>query len=414
MRHISKYVLLVALSLLVSSNTWAGGLYIPEDADGTSVGYGGVNFIARADGANTVFANPAGMTRFKESEFLLAATGLVLKANFSTDEDNTIDGPSRSADEIIATGNFGYIRPISDKLSFGLSAHNYFGLGLNWRSEWVGRYVSTQAIIIAPQIQPTLAYKLNDEWSIGGGIGVTLGYLKDKKKIAGNLPGDGSFRYEDTDIAFQPNVSFMYEPSENTRIAVRYLGETELKFRDKPKAELADGSPLGGNTGTLELGMNMPQAINAGIWQKVSERWAVLGSVAWEDWSRLGRVSVDIVGNDIPEQVAAIATEDTWHFGIGGEYQATPKMIYTMGASWDSSWQRDKNRVANVPIGAVWRLGGGIKYEKSEDLTWGGGLSVFYEGDLPIADVDTGTNGNLSGEYTDVVLYWASFYGKWR
>jgi uncharacterized membrane protein YccC len=47
----------------------------------------------------------------------------------------------------------------------------------------------------APQLQPTAAYKVNDWLSIGAGLGLTLGYLKDKAEVRSQIPGkgDGSF-----------------------------------------------------------------------------------------------------------------------------------------------------------------------------------------------------------------------------
>jgi long-subunit fatty acid transport protein len=47
-------------------------------------------------------------------------------------------------------------------LSVGIAAQNHFGLSLDWTSGWVGRYEAVNATVIAPQVQPTLALKVND------------------------------------------------------------------------------------------------------------------------------------------------------------------------------------------------------------------------------------------------------------
>ena len=412
MKSFKKLAAITVLGCCASGAASAGGLYITETSNSADIPYGGINFLARANDASTVFTNPAGMTRFKQTEKLLGGQLLYLKGPFRPDGNNTVSGHRGSASEFLPSGNFAYVKPLNDQWSFGLSAHNYFGLGLNWGSSWTGRYSGNQAIIIAPQIQPTVAYKLNDAWSVGVGLGLTLGYLKDKVSISTPVPGDGKFRYSDTDFAVQPNLGLMYEPSENTRIGLRYLMETDLDFKDDPEITGASGGDFD-VAGKLGLSVVMPQQILAGVWRRVSDDWAVLGSVGWEDWSRFGQIQVEITETIIDDTVK-IATEDTWHIGIGGEYQASTKLMYTMGVSWDSSWQRDKNRTPIVPIGTVWRLGGGIKYQKSEDFTWGGGLSIFYEGDLPIKPIDTSHDGTLSGKYSNVVLYWASLYASWR
>ena len=66
-----------------------------------------------------------------------------------------------------------------------------------------------------------MASKINDPWLVGAGLGLTLGYLKDKVNFSTPVPGDGKFRYSDTDFAVQPNLGLIYDPSENTRIGLR-------------------------------------------------------------------------------------------------------------------------------------------------------------------------------------------------
>ncbi|MGI9316712.1 MAG: OmpP1/FadL family transporter, partial [bacterium] len=328
------------------------------------------------------------------------------------DDDNTVQGKDGRATEIVGLGNVDYVRKLNDQWTFGLHAGNYFGLLLNWGSEWVGRYTGNQAIVIAPQIQPTLSYKINDQWSVGAGLGLTLGYLKDKVSV--NVPGeteDGKFRYSDTDFAVQPNLGVMWQPTENTRLGLRYLVETELKFKDDPSYKEVNNIELGSGR-ELGLDMTMPQSLKLGAWQKVSDRWAVLGNVGWEDWSEFGEVGFEISG--LVDSSVEVETEDTWHVGIGAEYQKTDKLMYTMGASWDSSWQRDKNRTALVPIGTVYRIGGGFKYQQSDDFEWGSGFSIFYEGDLPVKDQEVSPVQTFSGEYENVVLYWLTIFGSWR
>jgi long-chain fatty acid transport protein len=396
----------------------AGGLYIAEQSSGANIGYGGISFNARANDAGTVFANPAGMSRFDKPETLLSGTLLYLKANFNENEDNTISAGSGGPTELVPLASGAYIRPLNDKWTFGVSAHNYFGLLLNWGSRWSGRYVVNQAILIAPQLQPTLSYKLNDAWSVGAGLALTLGYLKDKKSVATLGPaGDKKFKYRDQDFAVQPNLGVMFEPSDKTRVGLRYLFETDLDFSDDPALTDGDGNDSGNND-KLDIGMTMPQQIELSGWQRVSEKWAVLADVNWEDWSRFGELNIGIVDEtgSGPEgsKTVRIATEDTWHVGIGAEYQHTAKLMYTMGASWDSSWQRDKNRTAMIPIGTVYRIGGGLKYKKTENVTLGGGLSLFYEGDLPVAPVDNPIEGTFAGQYSNVYLLFSSFYVSWR
>ncbi len=267
------------LSVIGPNLAYAGAAYIYEMANPSDTGYAGAGLAARAGDAGTVFTNPAGMTRFKESTIQAGLTPLYLYAPFNPDKNTTVNGKDGDTTLFFAGANFAYIHPVSDDLKLGISMQNFFGLSLDWGDNWVGRYISTQTTLIAPQLQPTAAYRVTDWLSIGAGAGLTLGYLKDKAEVKSLIPGgdDGRYEYSDTDFAVQGNFGIMIEPSENTRFGVRYLTETDLDFKDKIDA--SNVGPVFGNLPRLDLGMKMPQSVMAGIYHRLNDQWAILGSV---------------------------------------------------------------------------------------------------------------------------------------
>jgi len=396
---------------------FAGALYIYETGNPTDTGYAGAGLAGRANDAATVFTNPAGMTRFQESTYLAGVTPLYLYAPFNPDQDTTASGSDGDTNEFFGSGSFAYIRPVTDRLRLGISAQNYFGLALNWGSNWVGRYEATEVALIAPQLQPTVAYKVNNWLSIGAGAGLTLGYLKDEARVDNPDPnlGDGKLKYDDTDFAVQGNFGIMIEPSDRTRIGLRYLTETELDFKsDIYFSGVGPGiADLTKSVNGLDLGMKMPQSLMAGIFHQVNDAWALLGSVGWEDWSRFARIHVRVDGSEINRVVDA-GFDDTWHFGVGTQYQYTPELMLTAGFSYDSSMSTGSTRPIMLPLGAMYRYGLGFKYRKNEDLLLGGGLSFFWEGDLKVKKSGGGAGGQVSGQYDNVYITFLSFYVQWK
>jgi long-chain fatty acid transport protein len=396
---------------------YAGALYIYEMANGTDTGYAGAGLAARAGDAGTVFTNPAGMTRFEKTTFLAGVTPLYIDATFNSDHDTTATGPDKGVYEPFSGGSFAVIIPMGDKLRFGLSIQNNFGLALEWDDKWVGRHEVTQAAIIAPQLQPTVAYKVNDWLSIGAGAAMTLGYLEDEAKVNNLDPslGDGRLKYDATDFAVQGNFGVMIEPSEKTRIGLRYLTETDLDFKSQiymtgVGPEIAEQLK---DVNKLDLGLKMPQSLMAGIFHQFNDQWAFLGSVGWDDWSEFSRVHVKVDGTGV-NQVVYADFDDTWHFGVGAQYQYTPKWMLTGGFSYDSSIATDSNRPMELPLGAMYRYGLGFKYQKSDKVTLGGGLSFLWEGDLKVQSAGTPLSGGVvSGKYQNVSITFLSLYAQW-
>jgi long-chain fatty acid transport protein len=165
--------------------------------------------------------------------------------------------------------------------------------------------------------------------------------------------------------------------------------------------------------GALDLGMKMPQALMAGIFHQFNDKWAFLGSVGWDDWSQFSRIHVKVDGTGVNTVVNA-DFDDTWHFGVGAEYQYTPKWMLTAGFSYDTSMSTGSTRPITLPLGKMYRYGLGFKYRKSDDLTLGGGLSFLWEGDMKVIPSGSPVSGGqVSGEYKNVSITFLSFYVQW-
>jgi long-chain fatty acid transport protein len=404
------------LCTLFTVNSYAGALYVYETGSPTEIGYAGAGMTARAQDAGTVFTNPAGMTRFEGNAMVASGGMLYLDAPFDPDSGTTISGTDGSTTELIPFGSFAYINSVSDQLKLGFSVQNNFGLALDWGSNWVGRYTATRATIVAPQAQPTVAYKINDWLSVGAGAALTLGYLNTSLKVNNSTldPGDkdGRMSYKDTDFAVQGNFGIMLTPSKGTRIGLRYLTETDLDFEDDPSF-----SGIGANTSAitsqikkLDLGLKMPQSLILGVFHELNDKWAILGSVGWDDYSEFGKVNVSV--DDSPEVTDNLDFDDTYHVGVAAQYQSDPRLLYSFGFSYDSSLSDDRHRSLEIPLGEMYRFGVGMEQKKGDDLTLGGAIDIMWEGDLPLDNSSDG--GTVSGEYENVSLTFFTLYAKWQ
>lgn len=411
-------LLAIAALAALPATTQAGALYFPEMSSASEAGYAGAGMVARANDAGTAFSNPAGMTRFDEPEILAGATGVYIEANFKPNRDKTtVDGKDGSINKrIVPAGSFAYVKPVSDRLFLGFSVHNYFGLAIDWKDDWVGRYSSVNVSVLAPQFQPSVGYKVNDWLSVGAGAAATLGYLSDKMRVAplfGQEGKDGKMRISDADWAMQYNFGVMIEPWEHTRIGIRYLTETDLNFKDAPHVSGVELPNLDPNLDftspddVLDLGVKMPQTITAGIHHQWDDKWALLGSVGWEEFSEFGKVQVGLDDTGIKTTLDE-NFRDVWHFGVGTEYKYAPGWEMTAGFSADSSMSTDSTRPIVIPLGTMYRYALGFKHDVRDDLIIGGGLTWIWEGNLPVKEAS-----GVNGKYDRVSITVLSFYARW-
>ena len=261
--------------------------------------------------------------------------------------------------------------------------------------------------MVAPQLQPAVAYKVNDWLSVGAGTAFTLGYLSDKLRVESIPPGgdDGKLRISDADFAVQYNLGVMLEPWEHTRIGIRYLSETDLDFEDDPNVSGVALPPLPG--AKLDLGMKMPQSVHVAVHHQWDDKLALLGSVGWEEFSEFSKVQVEGNATGINTTLDA-DFRDVWHFGVGAEYKYKPRWELTAGFSYDTSMSTDRTRPIVIPLGNMYRYAIGVKHQKREDLILGAGLTWIYEGNLSIKD-----SLGVSGKYTNASITVLSFYARW-
>ncbi len=409
------------LASLVASSAQAGGLYLYEL--GTSdVGTAGAGWTARAQDASTVFTNPAGMTRLKKSELLVGVQPLYLHTEFSPDSNTTTSGRDGDASTWLPAGGLYYVHNLMPKLKIGVSTVGYFGLGLDYENDWVGRYYVQEIKLQAMGVQPALAYRVADWLSLGVGVVALYGVLEEKAAVnnIGPNQSDGKLKIEDSDWTYQVNLGVLVEPRKGTRFGLTYLSEGDLKFKDKPKfSNLGPGmeAALRANgvlDAKVKIEFTMPQSLMFSGYHELNDRWAIMGNLGWQDWSEFGKVGVSVASENTSSLTFDRNYKDTWHVAVGTHYRVADPWLLTAGVAYDSSMVDDKDRTPDLPLGEAWRFGLGARYDWSKKLALGVGYTFLWSGDLDM-NVNRGSlAGNVSGTYENASMNFINLYLNWK
>ncbi len=152
----------------------AGGLYLYEMGT-EDLGLAGAGTTARAQDASTVFSNPAGMTRLPGNQLTLGAQ--ILYGDLPYELDNRVlEGSDTVVGWLPAASSF-YSHSINDDLKIGVALYGNFGLSLGFDNDWAGRYLVKDSTLMGVTLQPSLAYRINEMFSVGGGVGINLGII---------------------------------------------------------------------------------------------------------------------------------------------------------------------------------------------------------------------------------------------
>ena len=404
----------LALSIVAfSATSHAAGLWLHETGT-EDLGTATAGRAATANDSSIAGGNPAGMPLLSE-EHSVTATMQMLYVNARFDSDTKINGggDGGNAGGLIPSGSASYAYKHSDDLSFGLSLGSYFGLGLDYGDDWEGRYYVTEAELLTVGVNPSVGYRINERWLIGGGVNFFYSKLDQRaavKNVANPDQGDGRLKLEDDAFGYGINLGLMFELSDDTRIGLSYRSQVDLEFDDALEfSNLGPAlKPLEGTEADLDL--NVPQSILLGIHHDINDDWAIMASIAWQEWSEFGKQELSITSANPTEIEKDLEFDDTWHFALGAQYQINPELRWSFGISHDTSpIDKAENRTPDVPFDRIWRFASGLNYQWKENVTVG----IAYEYmDLGPAEIDVTGNpvrGDLKGEYdTNAVHFFAA------
>ena len=340
-------VVTMAIALvLFSSLSFAAGLILYE-INSPLTGTASAGWAALAEDASTAFTNPAGMTRLDRSQLLVGAQPLIVTSKFDPSPATTFSGTDGgNAGGVLPSLGGYYVQSFSDRFKMGFSLLSYFGLGLDYGDDWVGRYYVEKSDFLTLAISPSVAYKVNDWLSIGAMFNVLYSMLHSQTAINNLLvEPDGQIKYEDDDFGFGGGFGLLIEPRKGTRFGVTYYSPVDLSFSDVPELN-GLGPVLGGILTRLgligrDVGMDItiPQWIMVSAYQQVTDKFAIMGNFGWQDWSQFGDVDISLSVN--PETTKSfnnnVEFKDTWHVAIGAQYRVCEPWLLSAGFAYDSS-----------------------------------------------------------------------------
>jgi long-chain fatty acid transport protein len=427
------------LCVLGAGEAVAGGLLLYEV--GTSdVGLASAGWGARAQDASTILTNAAGMTRLDGSQALLGVQALYGDYGFSIGSGTSSSlGTNDGGNPIgwFPGGGAFFSYSASPDLKFGFGMAGNFGLSEKYDADWVGRYYIQEATLIGMSFLPSIAYKATDKLSLGASVNAMYGIFKDQ--VAINIPDaqrpgnfvsirraetDAQLNVEDEAWGLGVSLGLLYEFNAGTRLGFTWNSQVNLDFSGP--AEFSSMGQFGTslqNAGLLnadiDVGIKVPQQMMASVFHQLNPRWALLGSVGWQQWSKFGLVQLGIDNTANPTSLTQdLDFKDTWHFAAGAQYRLSDPWLLNFGVAYDSKFQSGPTVSPILPVNDAWRFGAGVQNQVSKTFSWGVAAEYAYGGTLDVneqsaSSVPTGGRGDLVGSYPDTGIFFLAANFNW-
>jgi long-chain fatty acid transport protein len=368
----------------------AGGLYLYELGT-EDLGLANAGSAARAQDASTVAGNPAGMTRLDGNQFTVGAQVLYGDLEYKLDNPN-LKGPGNILGWLPGLSTF-YSHSINNDLKVGFAFYSNFGLSLGFDENWAGRNLVKNATLLGITLQPAVAYRINDMWSLGAGLGMNLGIFS----LTRDSAVSGSEKsLDDTDLAFNVKLGVLFSPTKRTRLGLTYTSKVDYSFDIDASGTL----PVSGNRWDLPISASVgaPQQVMFSVVQALNDTWSLLGNIGWQDWSSFSGLAVTAGGQQV---ASSLNFQDTWHGALGAQYQMTKATRLNFGIAYDTSMYKDQNHTSlTMPAGAAWRFGTGVQHQLNEKSSFGVALEYVKSEDAHVA-----SPAILAGSYDNPQMY---------
>jgi len=364
---------LIYLTLATTTVGFSAAYKIPEQSVNSMAL--GAAYVAHTVGADSAYYNPASMSFMDGYSYI---DGSITLAHLPSVEYTLVAPYSgKSKVEDIPIPNFHYVSKPYGKLRWGLSIATPAGLSKRWESPYQKLYAQ-EFTLRNVEINPSISYKLLDNFSIAGGIRVV--YSEGK---VGNDGRDALYPIKrevrgDT-IEFGYNLALLYKSSNDINLALTYRSKVDLDEKGYANLYLGDVS----KRYKTDVSIPIPASLNIAIsktWSDILTLEFVYERTFWSEYKTLDFNYDQEVANPILNNAFNKPIEKNWKdtntFRVGVTYKIDDLTVMS-GFAIDKSPIPDKTMGFELPDSDAKIYSIGFKYQQTKNLSWG--AAILYD-----------------------------------
>jgi long-chain fatty acid transport protein len=382
----------------------AGFALAEQSSSGLGNAFSGA--AASAEDASTVFFNPAGMTYIKGTQ-LVGAINLIKPNVEFTNQGSvkatgfpTSGGSGGDAGDLAFIPNFYYTRDLTDGVKFGLGVNAPFGLKTEYDKDWIGRFQAIKSQVNTVNINPAIAFKVNDQLSLGFGVSAMWAQAELTRAVNLVVSPESDVKIKGDDWGFGFNMGAIYQATTDTRFGVAYRSKVEQQLNGQ--ATFGPALAATRNTG-VNANLTLPENISISAFSQLNDKWDLMGDVTWTRWSQFKELRIRF--ND---GSADAVTQENWsntmRYSIGASYHYSDTIKLRAGLAYDEEAISDLYRTARIPgndrkwlsLGAGWQVTPSSKLDVAYAHLFISNAKIYDNQNISASGL---FNGKLIGEY---------------
>ncbi len=341
-------------SLLVSSQCFAAGFALWEgSARANALGDA---VVGRADDPSAIMYDPAGITQLPGLQVESGATGIRTAGTISVPANATLQGtggvlPLSNAAESQNVINEWALVPnmyatyqASDRIWLGLGIFSPFGLSVAFPSNWFGAYNSFYSEVQSVDVNPNIAFKINDQLSVAAGLDAMEFGLDLQNRLPEVVGGallpiglSPISQIKGDTWGYGYNLAVHYKPCKWMAMGISYRSQITEGGDMNDYIHLASGAQAAYTV--AHSSTTLPDSLDMGVVFYPADAWSWEIGGMWTRWSNFQSMqfalNAPIYGPANNPLTVQKNWNDTWRLQTGVEYHLTPHVDLRAGYIYD-------------------------------------------------------------------------------
>ena len=354
----------------------AGFALIEQNASGMGNAYAGG--AASAEDASTIYFNPAGMTYIQGTQAVGALHLIQPSAEFNNQGSvagslRPLGGEGGDPGDLAFVPNFYFKMNLNDNLQLGLGVNAPFGLKTEYDDKWLGRFQAIKSEVKTININPAIAFKVNDQLALGFGLSAMWAQAELTNAVNFRHPvfpvsfGEGTAKVKGDDWGFGFNLGAIYQATTDTRIGLAYRSKIEQHLDGDVKFNYPAGLPApfaaAAPNGAVKADVTLPENFSVSAFSHLNDTWDLMGDITWTRWSQFQELAIYRDNGKLLTKTSE-NWQNTMRYTLGVNYHYSYAIKLRAGLAYDKEAIKDEFRTARIPgndrkwlsLGAGWQV----------------------------------------------------------
>ena len=363
---------LCSSAIMCASTASAAGFQLTEQSvAGMGRAHAGAGIVG--DDVSAIHFNPAGMTLLHGLQTSVAGTYVSLDIDYKGLNGARENGRDKPAS--IPAAFLSY--QVNDSLWLGLAITSPYGMRIRYGSDWSENQRGISGSVTTVDINPNIAWKVNDYISIGGGVSALWTHSKIKSGLPAkqtqalpaalgggslDIPLGGQFEYKGSDWMFTYNLGLMVSPTEDLRFGVSYRSSAHVTARGDYYIR---GNAVMNGEGDGKGRLQTPETVYISATWKPIQKLRLSGLARWANWKKFEnmRFSMDNLSNLHATQGAMDLAQSFPPALAQGAIGAIQSKLGNVNIenNWKAAWLFSLG--ADLDVTDQWTIRGGVALE---------------------------------------------------